>query len=442
MRLKRWITGWHLGQLVMAWLAGGFMAYSALVAGDMVIQSSGAIEGLAELARRDSVARTPPHAQRISDSLSRLALANADGQTMDAYLRSEGLRDESFQRPSRGEQVQATMHKFLLGLPLILIAGILPIGLFAATWTWFGGRSEGRSLMSSAAHVPSSPTAARPARSASQSSSADAGMGHSTRWLVPKLLVGGVILWVFLIVVLPNQSPTPADVVGTELASGGTELDSISPRTPDALDALIKRRLALHSLRETEQKKEAEEYEKYIRGIGQHTSAPSAPVKGKPTSTASRDGAVAVSRAVPGAGGGCPDTWTRPRTSEELLPTRSTGRGQLSIVTGDEYDAVVGLRDAATDVTVRRLYVRSGERGLMTQIAPGRYRLRFVLGRKWWAKGRRFCVPASASEFDRTLVYEEMETETGTRYSRQEVTLYQVRDGNTSLRRVDPNEPP
>ena len=111
----------------------------------------------------------------------------------------------------------------------------------------------------------------------------------------------------------------------------------------------------------------------------------------------------------------------------------------MTVKTGGEADAIVLLLDSETREARRAIYVRRDETGTMTSLPAGSYRVQFQLGQDW-LRPRRVCSISSTSEFQEAMEFTQHRTETGTQYSRVELTLYSVRDGNAGTNGL-PNVP-
>lgn len=135
----RWVTGWHVGQLVMAWVAAIFLMSLLLVGGIVVSGSASSIDYRRERFVRDSVARLPANSHVIADSLNALRRAGASDSEIELYLNSVGLVDTSFVPPNRSELRWAAVYRFLT-ITMLIVAGALPVLMFVATWMWFGAK--------------------------------------------------------------------------------------------------------------------------------------------------------------------------------------------------------------------------------------------------------------------------------------------------------------
>lgn len=74
--------------------------------------------------------------------------------------------------------------------------------------------------------------------------------------------------------------------------------------------------------------------------------------------------------------------------------------------------------------------MRSGQVGQALSIIPGNYSIRFAFGEAYSGSRGRFCSFHGATEFDHSVEYAEFETETGLRYSEEQITLHKVVNGN------------
>jgi len=128
-----------------------------------------------------------------------------------------------------------------------------------------------------------------------------------------------------------------------------------------------------------------------------------------------------------------------PKSGTEIGGRHRGGLGNLTIKNGSESDAIAVVIDAASLQPRRAIYIRRGEPGLMKSMPVGTYIVRFQLGETWLA-ARRFCNIVSTSEFENHVEFTETRTETGTKFSRVELTLYTVQGGNAPTDLL-PNDP-
>ena len=132
----------------------------------------------------------------------------------------------------------------------------------------------------------------------------------------------------------------------------------------------------------------------------------------------------------------CPaDSVIQPRSSTELGADHRGGLGRLSVSNGSQFDAVAVLLGAANDVPLRAIYIRRDELGVITQLPPGRYRLRFQFGSSWHVS-RYFCQVVGTSEFDDQFDFDEVEDSDGVEYKTFEVTLHPVPQGTATTRSI------
>ena len=129
----------------------------------------------------------------------------------------------------------------------------------------------------------------------------------------------------------------------------------------------------------------------------------------------------------------------QPRSGAELSRALRGGLGSLTVENGTTDDAVVTLVNGYTARAARRVFVRAGERGLISSIPVGSYRARFALGSSYSRDSRRFCSVVGASEYDADMVFDEIQDADGVRYSIQRLTLHRVRGGNAPAHSIDPS---
>ena len=92
------------------------------------------------------------------------------------------------------------------------------------------------------------------------------------------------------------------------------------------------------------------------------------------------------------------------------------------------FDAVARIYLDGIKPAVRSMYVKKGEKFSAQSLKPGTYVFRY-----------RFVGSDDTFESDKSFVLTETKTETGTRYSTVMVTLFKVRSGNMTSRKVDPS---
>lgn len=118
-----------------------------------------------------------------------------------------------------------------------------------------------------------------------------------------------------------------------------------------------------------------------------------------------------------------------PASGAEIGGRYRGGLGSLTIKNGSESDAIAVVLDATTQQPRRAIYIRRGEVGLMSSMPVGSYIVRFQLGDTWLGS-RRFCNISSTSEFEDRIEFTERRSDTGTEFSRVELTLFTVQGGN------------
>ncbi len=112
-------------------------------------------------------------------------------------------------------------------------------------------------------------------------------------------------------------------------------------------------------------------------------------------------------------------------------PSGPRGRGTVTIVNGTNLDAVVKLVHVSFRASVcQTIYIRAGDRSVLGHVGPGRYRLRFALGKDWDFSRKQFISSASLSEFEDPLLFEEREEGERFFYNEFELTLQAVPFGN------------
>jgi hypothetical protein len=126
-----------------------------------------------------------------------------------------------------------------------------------------------------------------------------------------------------------------------------------------------------------------------------------------------------------------------PVTGEQFTADNRTGHGVLTIDNGTGTDAVVALYDSTLQRTVRRFYVRAGDKAEIGGISPGTYSIRFAFGNGYSRSALRFCNIVGASEFDRPVDFTETRDDQGIRYSEKRLTLHKVAHGNARTHVID-----
>lgn len=112
-----------------------------------------------------------------------------------------------------------------------------------------------------------------------------------------------------------------------------------------------------------------------------------------------------------------------------LAGTKNAAAGGLSTFTVDnasgDRDAIVRLYLGGKKPAVRNFYVKFGEKFTSKSLTPGTYVMRY-----------RFVGNTDTFEADKPFLLSETVTESGRRFSNVTVTLYKVRDGNMTTKKV------
>ena len=127
---------------------------------------------------------------------------------------------------------------------------------------------------------------------------------------------------------------------------------------------------------------------------------------------------------------------SRPENGAILHAPKSRGLGVLQISNGMNMDAAVILVPLAGEIDVHAIYVRAGEHGRLSEIAPRAYRLRFMLGHTW--RGEDFGVDTDFKELANLVTFRELDSETGQEFEEMSLTLNAVEDSNARTKRVAP----
>jgi hypothetical protein len=138
-----------------------------------------------------------------------------------------------------------------------------------------------------------------------------------------------------------------------------------------------------------------------------------------------------------------PHTLIKPQTPRTLLNgTRirgdagTDGRGILAIVNHAGDDAVVKLISVAKSRTIRFVFIQKSSTVTLPEIPPGSYKIRFCFGSDWDPAFRRFTNIYSYFEFGKELNFDETHEDNGIRYTREEITLNTVFNGNVPRKEI------
>ncbi|NOT25509.1 MAG: hypothetical protein HOP16_05340 [Acidobacteria bacterium] len=127
-------------------------------------------------------------------------------------------------------------------------------------------------------------------------------------------------------------------------------------------------------------------------------------------------------------------TAQRPATGSDILPPSKTGGGSLILQNVGDLDSVVILADETT--YTRAVYVRSGERVTIPNVAAGTYEVLMMLGSNW-NTGRFTGMPLYQS-LDRPVEFTERDTGTSTEYTQLTVSIEPVGAGLVGMRATEP----
>lgn len=136
----------------------------------------------------------------------------------------------------------------------------------------------------------------------------------------------------------------------------------------------------------------------------------------------------------------------RPKRSPVSLPSGTDiissqgllGFGTLKIINGTGRDAVVKLvNNTVRRRTYRFVYVKAHDETTTKNIGPGSYLLRFAFGIDWDLNLRKFLQKRSYAQFVNAFEFEQVETRSGVRHRKIEVTLHPVLGGKTRTTSID-----
>lgn len=130
-----------------------------------------------------------------------------------------------------------------------------------------------------------------------------------------------------------------------------------------------------------------------------------------------------------------------PMTGQRIEPDQGTsGRGQLTITNGTNYDAAVELLDSS-DTLARFVYIRTKDAYTIQHINPGSYSLCFMTGSGWLPTCEYFQSDMDITEFEKPFAFtarvsEEQDGQTfwSTHW---EATLHEVQGGTAKTRKID-----
>lgn len=144
----------------------------------------------------------------------------------------------------------------------------------------------------------------------------------------------------------------------------------------------------------------------------------------------------------PGADGGSTSAGTqpgesslqRPATGADILPADKTGGGTLILQNVGNLDSVVILADDTT--YTRAVYVRSGERVTIPNVAAGTYEVLMMLGQGW--RAGRFTGTPLYQTLDRVVEFTERDVGSSTEYTQLTVSIEPIAAGLVGMRATEP----
>ena len=131
----------------------------------------------------------------------------------------------------------------------------------------------------------------------------------------------------------------------------------------------------------------------------------------------------------PGAG-----TPQRPATGADILPPDKTGGGSLILQNIGDLDTVVVLANQTT--YSRAVYVRTGERVTIPNVAAGTFEVLMMLGRNWNAG--RFTETARYQQLDQPIEFAERDVDSSTEYTQLTVSIEPLTPGLLGVRETAP----
>ena len=124
----------------------------------------------------------------------------------------------------------------------------------------------------------------------------------------------------------------------------------------------------------------------------------------------------------------------RPATGADILPPDKTGGGSLILQNVGDLDTVVVLADDTS--YARAVYVRSGERVTIPNVATGTFEVLMMLGRNWNAD--RFTEAATFQRIDQPIEFVERNAGSSTEYTQLTVSIEPWTPGLLGVRATAP----
>jgi hypothetical protein len=113
------------------------------------------------------------------------------------------------------------------------------------------------------------------------------------------------------------------------------------------------------------------------------------------------------------------------------------GRGILIIANYANSDALVKVISANRGRTMRYVFVEQNSKVTLNEIPQGAYKVRFCFGDDWDSKLNHFTNTYSFFEFGDKLTFDETREDDGVEYTRQEITLHTVPNGNVPRKEIE-----
>lgn len=124
----------------------------------------------------------------------------------------------------------------------------------------------------------------------------------------------------------------------------------------------------------------------------------------------------------------------RPATGTDIISPERTGGGSLILQNVGDLDTVVVLADDTT--YARAVYVRSGERVTIPNVAAGTFEVLMMLGRNWNAG--RFTETARYQQLDQPIEFAERDVDSSTEYTQLTVSIEPLTPGLLGVRETAP----
>jgi DNA-directed RNA polymerase subunit M/transcription elongation factor TFIIS len=128
---------------------------------------------------------------------------------------------------------------------------------------------------------------------------------------------------------------------------------------------------------------------------------------------------------------------TLPSGTRIRLDIGTYGRGILIIANYANSDALVKIISASRGRTMRYVFVQQNSKVTLNEIPQGTYKVRFCFGDDWDSRLKHFTNTYSFFEFGDKLTFDETREDDGVEYTRQEITLHTVPNGNVPRKEIE-----